>query len=307
MRSRVDRTSHSSLPLSFHVRGERVTSTSTELEVDSLSPTLHKVTLHLAPSQEWSRTSFVVTRAYDIRQPLLRAQISDKPVTEHSSHSQFSLAVSGIAAASLLVFGSLFIQSRSNDRTVTAATITNAAPTTQPPKSAVTDGQALPAYSKFPALTEQTTKDLLGDVPNDDRTWLVIPRLHLRIPVVTGIEDPQLAKGVGWYPSTDAPGSSGNIGIAGHRTTAPAPFFFLDKLEIADSIFLVVKNKLFRYLVTASGDDTAYKIVPPSEISVIGRLGFDAVTLTTCTPIGSDAERLIVHAKLLRSVAFSRK
>ncbi|MEY4220398.1 MAG: Sortase domain, partial [Actinomycetota bacterium] len=54
-------------------------------------------------------------------------------------------------------------------------------------------------------------------------------------------------------------------------------------------------------------DDTAYKIVPPSEISVIGRLGFDAVTLTTCTPIGSDAERLIVHAKLLRSVAFSRK
>ena len=59
--------------------------------------------------------------------------------------------------------------------------------------------------------------------------------------------------------------------------------------------------------MTASGDDTAYKIVPPSEISVIGRLGFDAVTLTTCTPIGSDAERLIVHAKLLRSVAFSRK
>jgi LPXTG-site transpeptidase (sortase) family protein len=268
---------------------------------------LHKVTVQLSPSQDWNRSSFVVTRAYDIHQPLLRTQISDQHVTEHSSHSPTTLLVSGIAAASLLVFGSLFVQSRSNDRTVIAATDTTTYSTTVPPKLSITDGQALPAYSKFPVLTQQTTKELLGDVPDDGRTWLVIPRLHLRIPVVKGIEDPQLAKGVGWYPSTDAPGASGNVGIAGHRTTSPAPFFFLDKLEVADSIYLVVKNKLFRYLVTASEDDTAYKIVPPSQVSVIGRLGFDAVTLTTCTPMGSDAERLIVHAKLLRSAVFSRK
>ena len=312
VRSRIDRPSHSPLFLSFHVRGERVSSSSVALEVDSLSPTLHKVTVELAQSQKWIHTSFTVTRAYDIRQPLLQIKISGQEVEEQPSHRRASLLISGIAAAGMLVFGSLFIQSRTNDRTVTAAIVTTTTVTTiasapELPHSNIANGHALPPYSKFPELTQNADAALLEDVPDDGQTWLVIPRLYLRIPVVKGTDNPDLDLGAGWYPSTDSPGTSGNVGLAGHRTTAPAPFFFLDKLEVNDSIYLVVKDKLFRYLVIAADNGVAYKIVQPADISVIKRLGFDAITLTTCTPIGSDAERLIVHAKLSNSQTFSRK
>lgn len=220
--------------------------------------------------------------------------------------------MSGIAAAAILVFGSLVVQNRANDRTVTAAivtttTVTTIAAATELPKSNIANGHALAPYSVLPALMQDTAEALLNDVPDDGRTWLVIPRLYLRIPVVKGTDNPDLDMGAGWYPSTDSPGTTGNVGLAGHRTTAPAPFFFLDKMEVSDSIYLVVKDKLFHYRVVAAKDGAPYATVLPADISVIGRLGFDAVTLTTCTPIGSDAERLIVHAKLSNSQTISRK
>ena len=312
VRSRIDRPSGSPFFLSFHVRGERVSSSSVKLEVDSLSPTLHKVTVEIPRSSDWTKTSFSVARAYDIRQPLLNVKISGQDVAEHSRHHRVSFFVSGIAATALLVFGSLVAQNRSNDRSANAAIVTTTAVTTttsvtELPKSNISNGHALPPYSTFPPLTQDADKTLLADVPDDGRTWLVIPRLYLRIPVVKGTDNPDLDMGAGWYPSTDSPGTTGNTGLAGHRTTSPAPFFYLDKLEVTDSIYLVVRDQLFRYLVVPTDDGAAHKIVKPADISVIGDLGFDAVTLTTCTPIGSDAERLVVHAKLSNSQTISRK
>ena len=53
-----------------------------------------------------------------------------------------------------------------------------------------------------------------------------------------GTDEISLQYGPGHYMQTNLPGSGGNVGIAGHRTTYGAPFTRLDLLEVGDTIFL---------------------------------------------------------------------
>jgi sortase A len=126
--------------------------------------------------------------------------------------------------------------------------------------------------------------------------------------IVNGVTNDRLALGVGRYPVTQKPGSKGNIGLAGHRTTFPAPFFFLDKIRVDDSVILIAGNELLRYTVKANAAGEPYDVVQPDiNIRVLANRGFDSVTLTTCTPIGTVKERLIVHAKLMERIPFERE
>jgi LPXTG-site transpeptidase (sortase) family protein len=232
-----------------------------------------------------------------------------------------------MVATLLLLIGSFVVSKSASDTTVFADQATTApllttestvaAPRTTVPASTIPEittvapsaqkFSVLPAKSEFPAMESTTEQELLAGIPNDDKTWIVIPRLHLRMRIVSGISDDRLALGVGWYRRSPKPGSSGNVGLAGHRTTFPAPFYFLDKMRVADSVILIVGNELHRYLVKANAVGEPYDVVQPSNIGVLAYLGFDSVTLTTCTPIGTTNERLIVHAKLMKRIPFERK
>jgi sortase A len=165
----------------------------------------------------------------------------------------------------------------------------------------------LPAKSVFPEMDAILERELLSGVPNDGKTWIVIPRLHLRMPIVSGISDDRLALGVGWYGRSHKPGNNGNIGLAGHRTTYPAPFYFLDKMRVSDSVILIVGNELSHYVVKANEEGAPFDIVQPGDVSVLAYRGYNSVTLTTCTPIGTVDQRLVVHAKLLKRAPFERR
>jgi LPXTG-site transpeptidase (sortase) family protein len=121
---------------------------------------------------------------------------------------------------------------------------------------------------------------------------LIIPRIDLDLIVVEGTDTESLKKGPGHYPDTANPWDpTGRVGIAGHRTTYLAPFYDLDSLQVLDRITLRTEYGTFEYRVT--------------DVSVIAEAGSGVVltqtpnptlVLTTCNPLYSSSQRLIVTA-----------
>lgn len=126
---------------------------------------------------------------------------------------------------------------------------------------------------------------------------LKIPRIGLEKAVVQGVSVADLKKAPGHYPDTAMPGQKGNAGIAGHRTTYGGPFLDLDKLEPGDPILVTTRQGSFRYEVRE------WRVVRPTEVSVLAPTEDDRLTLTTCHPRYSAKERLIVVAALVGEAA----
>jgi sortase A len=84
--------------------------------------------------------------------------------------------------------------------------------------------------------------------------------------------------------------------MSGHRTTFGAPFFRLNELQVGDPIDVVSGPVRYRYRVRAHTDGASHEIVPPSAVDVVANHGRAELTLTTCHPRFSAAQRLVVHA-----------
>lgn len=327
VQSRVRTEAAQSTPVALHLRADAMRSIPIGSVTAQLTPSLHEVTFTISPSGEWITSSFAVTRSRGDKRVVTHALLAGRAMTSSTVNRKVYVSVSTMVATLLLLFGSLAVSKSARDTTVLADHITTAplqtsdstidspastAPVTTIPVTTTVAPpaqkfSALPAKSEFPAMESTTEQELLADIPNDGKTWIVIPRLHLRMHIVSGISDDRLALGVGWYKASQQPGSKGNIGLAGHRTTFPAPFFFLDKMRVADSVILIVGNELHRYLVKANEAGEPYDVVQPNNMGVLAYLGYDSVTLTTCTPIGTANQRLVVHAKLMKRSPFERK
>ena len=116
--------------------------------------------------------------------------------------------------------------------------------------------------------------------------------------VVSGATLELLRSGPGHYPLSDRPGGAGNFAVAGHRTTYGAPFWSLDELTEGDTI----------HVVDRQGREWIYgyreqQVVAPTAVWVVGEdplgAGAPTITLTTCHPRGSAAQRLIAWGELL--------
>lgn len=116
--------------------------------------------------------------------------------------------------------------------------------------------------------------------------------------VVEGVDLPTLRRGPGHYPGSDRPGGAGNLAIAGHRTTYGSPFWSLNELEPGDTIH--VMDRQGREWVYAYVEQ---RIVAPTAMWVVDEdpleSGAPMITLTTCHPRYSDAQRLIAWGELL--------
>ncbi|GAB3312698.1 hypothetical protein GCM10027298_38080 [Epidermidibacterium keratini] len=134
--------------------------------------------------------------------------------------------------------------------------------------------------------------------------------------VVQGTTNAALEKGPGHYTDTVGPGEIGNFSIAGHRVGKGSPFLNLDKLAPGDAIVIETEVNWYIYRVigdpaTGSFDDPAYpapgqEITEPADYAQVAAVPHDQsaeptqalLTLTTCHPKFSAAERLIIHAYL---------
>ncbi len=122
---------------------------------------------------------------------------------------------------------------------------------------------------------------------------ILIPKIDASFVVVNGSDKASLRKGPGIYDEVPFPGAPGTSAIAGHRTTYAAPFRKVDKLERGDEITVEMPYGRFTYEVERS------RIVAPSEVSVIERVGFDRLVLSACHPLYSAAKRIVVFARLV--------
>jgi sortase A len=120
-----------------------------------------------------------------------------------------------------------------------------------------------------------------------------IPKIKANFVVVDGTDTASLRKGPGIYDEVPFPGAPGTTAIAGHRTTYLAPFRRIDQLARGDAITLEMPYARLTYEVEKK------RIVAPTELSVVKRVGFDRLVLSACHPLYSAAKRIVVFARLV--------
>jgi sortase A len=121
---------------------------------------------------------------------------------------------------------------------------------------------------------------------------LQIPTIDLVVPIFDGTAELTLNRGAGHIENTAIIGSTGNIGIAGHRDGF---FRRLKDLGVGDLIVVEALTGTGQYRVLET------RIVDPSEVSVLAPTDDAMLTLVTCYPfyfVGHAPQRYIVRAVL---------
>jgi sortase A len=124
---------------------------------------------------------------------------------------------------------------------------------------------------------------------------LRIVKAHLEVPVLDGVDDVSLNRGVGYIPGTAHPGERGNVGIAGHRDGF---FRVLKNVGVGDEIELETPERIDVYQIKD------IVIVNKNDVSVLRPTSVPILTLVTCYPFyftGSAPRRYIVVASLVTS------
>ncbi len=137
---------------------------------------------------------------------------------------------------------------------------------------------------------------------------IIIPKINVDAPVVYDVatweEAPVqagLKRGVVHYnlPGANAnPGEKGNAAFLGHSSGSvfnenPYKFIFvqLEQLSTGDKFYLNYNGTRYTYLVTST------ETITPNEVNkLITPATKPTATLITCTPVGTNYKRFIVHA-----------
>lgn len=122
---------------------------------------------------------------------------------------------------------------------------------------------------------------------------IAIPSIDVDEVMFEGVGADTLKKGPGHMPWTPVPGQPGNAVISGHRTTYGRPFYDLDLLEEGDRIEVETAVGLHVFEVRQA------LVVRPTDVWVTDHEQGSWLTLTTCHPRFSAAERLVVRAELV--------
>lgn len=121
---------------------------------------------------------------------------------------------------------------------------------------------------------------------------IVIPKLKVRQPILSGVTNAVFDRGVGYWPGTALPGQEGNMVLGGHRTAGARPFYDIQKLAVGDPILITRGGRTFTYLVNGS------KIVKPTATWILDQTADSTLTLFSCHPRGSTRQRYVVTATL---------
>lgn len=103
--------------------------------------------------------------------------------------------------------------------------------------------------------------------------------------------------GIGHYPGTMMPGQPGNFALAAHRTTYGKPFNRIADLRVGDAIVVETEAGWYTYRFRT------LQYVRPDEVEVLLPVpqakdappGTAYITLTSCSPMYSLAERIVAY------------
>lgn len=167
-----------------------------------------------------------------------------------------------------------------------------------------------------------------------------LPTLGVRYAILEGVRNEDLRAGPGHYPHTEMPGEAGNFALAGHRIGSGPVFQHLDQLGACDAVVIETQAEWLTYRLLPLDADPSERraaaagclspgqvervsdgdyahvrgrhITVPGDIDVVNPVpgaewappepGLEStVTLTTCHPLFSNTERMVVHAVLVES------
>ena len=103
---------------------------------------------------------------------------------------------------------------------------------------------------------------------------------------------------IGHYPTSDMPGAVGNFAVAAHRTSYGKPFNQIPDLDVGDRIYVETRDGWYAYIFRN------LEYVPPTGVGVIDPVPQDKgvaptdrlMTMTSCNPLFSSAERIIAYS-----------
>ncbi|MBC7724176.1 MAG: class E sortase [Burkholderiaceae bacterium] len=110
-----------------------------------------------------------------------------------------------------------------------------------------------------------------------------------------------LKTGVGHYPGTQMPGEIGNFAVAAHRTTYGAPFNLIGTLQAGDRIIVQTADGWYTYVFRS------LEYVRPTGVGVLDPVPQQSadvtptarvMTMTSCNPMLSAAERIVAYSVL---------
>lgn len=141
--------------------------------------------------------------------------------------------------------------------------------------------------------------------PNIDDNSIFVERIDIKAPITFRVENEEkavsdnLKKGVIHIAGTSLPGENGNVFITGHSSNYPwvsskynAVFALLDKEVVGDLILVKFQNVNYVYQIEEKF------VVGSTETSVMDAYAeYPTLTMMTCTPVGTNLNRLIIRAK----------
>ncbi len=150
-------------------------------------------------------------------------------------------------------------------------------------------------YSGVLAVENEVETENLVEAPKDNR--LVIPGIQLDEGVIVGQDVNLVNIGVWHRPKTSTPDQGSNTVLVGHRFSynSPATFYHLDKMDHGDKFAIWWEGKEYVYEVFQT------VVVAPSAIEIEGPSEEPMVTLYTCTPVWTAANRLVIKARLVNT------
>ena len=172
--------------------------------------------------------------------------------------------------------------------------------------------QQLQAYNQSLTANGQTLTDAwdyeqapitVEYMPNEGVIgYIEIPDMEVRLPLLLGASEENLAKGAAVLSQTSMPigGESTNCVIAGHRGYRGSPYFRnIQRLQVGSAVYVTNPWETLEYTVTG------FDIIQPSDLdAILIQPGKDMVTLLTCHPYASRGEyRYVVYCQRADTVS----
>lgn len=170
---------------------------------------------------------------------------------------------------------------------------TRAEPTTDP----VPTEEPAESTTAEPVVTERASS-------GDDFAILYVPRFaeyeenYSRV-ITEGVDHTSIlnAGRIGHYPSTQLPGEAGNFVLAGHRSAYGGGMHWITDFQLGDRIYIETADGWYSYVFRD------LEFVPETQVDVLAPVprhegvepSDSIVTLTSCNPLWSTAERVIAY------------
>ncbi|MHC2998214.1 sortase [Microbacterium sp. HJ5] len=160
-----------------------------------------------------------------------------------------------------------------------------------------------PGAAPDPGEEPVTADPIILDEPADAERFGVmhIPRFgaDYAVPMAGGVTRANTLDpiGIGHYPGTSMPGEAGNFAVAAHRTTWGKPFNRIAELRVGDAIVVETEEGWYTYrfrtLEYVTPDEVEVLLPVPQALDVPA--GTPYITMTSCSPMFSMAERIVAY------------